>query len=68
MMLYPPMGELVKKIGSPYALVNIVSKRAREISNAAEAAGEKLEEKPVSTAIQEVYTGEYVPDAVEGEE
>lgn len=31
MMLYPPMSELVDKVGSRYMLVNLVAARAREI-------------------------------------
>lgn len=57
MMLYPPMSELVSKVGSRYLLVNLVARRAREISQKAEEDGESLDRKPISTAIDEVYTG-----------
>lgn len=57
MMLYPPVAELVNKIGSRYQLVNLVAKRARVISETAEEKQEPLERKPVSSAIDEVYTG-----------
>ena len=57
MMLYPPMSELVNKVGSRYLLVNLVSRRAREISQKAEDNEEPLERKPISIAIDEVYTG-----------
>ena len=57
MMLYPPMAALVDKVGSRYLLVNLVARRARDIANTAEENGEKLEKKPVSTAIDEVYSG-----------
>ena len=57
MMLYPPVAELVEKTGSRYQLVNLVAKRARDISAEAEATGEILDKKPVSSAIDEVYTG-----------
>lgn len=57
MMLYPPVAELVEKIGSRYQLVNLVARRARVISAEAEENRIKLEKKPVSTAIDEVYTG-----------
>lgn len=57
MMLYPPVAELVSKTGSRYQLVNLVARRARTISAEAEEMGEKLEKKPVSTAIDEVYSG-----------
>lgn len=57
MMLYPPMAALVEKVGSRYLLVNLVARRARDIANTAEENGEKLEKKPVSSAIDEVYSG-----------
>lgn len=57
MMLYPPMADLVSKIGSRYLLVNLVARRARKISSTAEENGEILDQKPVSTAIDEVYSG-----------
>jgi DNA-directed RNA polymerase subunit omega len=57
MMLYPPVADLVDKVGSRYQLVNIVAQRAREIAARSEAEGEPLEEKTVSIAIDEVYAG-----------
>ena len=57
MMLYPPMSDLVDKIGSRYQLVNLVARRARDISIEAEEKQLPLDKKPVSTAIDEVYTG-----------
>ena len=57
MMLYPPVAELVDKIGSRYQLVNLVAKRARELSAEAEEEEMPLERKAVSSAIDEAYTG-----------
>ena len=57
MMLYPPVAELVDKIGSRYQLVNLVARRARAISAQAEERQLPLEKKAVSTAIDEVYSG-----------
>ena len=57
MMLYPPMAELVKKVGSRYLLVNLGARRARDLSQKAEDSGEPLDRKPISIAIDEVYTG-----------
>ena len=54
MMLYPPMSVLAEKAGSRYLLVNLVARRARNIAAAAQAAGEPLDTKPVSMAIDEV--------------
>ncbi len=57
MMLYPPVADLVDKVGSRYQLVNVVAQRARQIAAESEEAGEPLDEKPVSIAIDEVYAG-----------
>ena len=57
MMLYPPVAELTDKVGSRYQLVNLVARRARAIASEAEAKQEPLEKKPVSSAIDEVYSG-----------
>ena len=57
MMLYPPVADLVDKIGSRYQLVNLVARRARVIAAEAEENGISLDRKPVSSAIDEVFTG-----------
>lgn len=57
MMLYPPMAELTSKVGSRYQLVNLIARRARAISAEVEEKQIPLEKKPVSIAIDEVYTG-----------
>jgi DNA-directed RNA polymerase subunit omega len=57
MMLYPPVQSLVDKVGSRYLLVNLVARRAREISANAEEKHESLDKKAVSMAIDEVYSG-----------
>ena len=51
------MASLVDKVGSNYLLVNLVARRAREIAGKAEENGEILDKKPVSIAIDEVYSG-----------
>ncbi len=68
MMLYPPVADLVDKVGSRYALINLVAKRARGISAEAEKTGEPLVKKPVSAAIDEVYTGKLTVESGEEEE
>ena len=40
-----------------YLLVNVVARRARQIAEEAEEAGEHLDEKPVTLAIDEVAEG-----------
>lgn len=57
MMLYPPLADLTQKVGSRYQLVNLVARRARAIATEAEENQQPLERKPVSSAIDEVYTG-----------
>lgn len=56
-MLYPPMSELLKHIDSRYLLVNVVARRARQISIEAEQEGYAVEDKPVTLAIREVAEG-----------
>ena len=57
MMLYPPMADLVDKVGSRYLLVNLVARRARKLASIAEETNNPMDEKPVSCAIDEVYEG-----------
>lgn len=57
-MLYPSLSELLKQVNSRYLLVNIIAKRARELSAASERRGEPLTKKPVSHAIDEISRGE----------
>lgn len=56
-MLYPPMSELLKHVDSRYLLVNVVARRARQLSIESETEGYTLEEKPVTLAIREVADG-----------
>jgi len=57
MMLYPSMNTLLENISSRYLLVNIVSRRAREIASEAEKQDIRLTEKPVKLAINEIAEG-----------
>ena len=57
MMLYPAMSKLNSHIPNRYMLVNVVARRARQIAEEAEEAGEHLDEKPVTLAIDEVAEG-----------
>lgn len=56
-MLYPAMSDLLKNIDSRYLMVNVVARRARQISIEAEENHETLTEKPVTLAIREVAEG-----------
>ena len=59
-MLYPAMSELLKNIDSRYLMVNVVARRARQISIESETFHEPLPEKPITLAIQEVAEGKLV--------
>lgn len=54
MMLYPSMAELLEKVDSRYLLVNVISRRAREIADETD---ETNDEKSVSIAIKEIADG-----------
>ena len=56
-MLYPPITELLKYVNSRYLLVNVVARRARQLSIESEMNHEPLPEKPVTMAIHEVASG-----------
>ncbi len=57
MMLYPSMTTLLEKINSRYLLVNVTSRRAREIATQADEQRIPLTEKPVKMAILEIADG-----------
>lgn len=57
-MLYPPVADLLKNVGSRYLLVNVVAQRARQLAAEAEVLEEELPEKPVTLAVREVAAGE----------
>lgn len=56
-MLYPAMSSLLSNISSRYLMVNVVARRARQISIEAKQDKIHLEEKPVTLAIREVSEG-----------
>lgn len=64
-MLYPAMSKLLSNISSRYLMVNVVARRARQISLEAEANQIPLTEKPVTLAIQEVAEGKLVASITE---
>jgi len=59
MMLYPAMNKLTEHVPNRYMMVNVVARRARQIAEEAEQAGEHLTEKPVTMAIHEVADGKF---------
>jgi DNA-directed RNA polymerase subunit omega len=64
-MLYPSLASLLKQVNSRYLLVNIIARRARDISANALDRDDAYDEKPVSKAIEEIAAGELrvtIPD------
>ena len=56
-MLYPPVADLLKNVGSRYLLGNVVAQRARQLADEAEMLTEELSVKPVTLAVREVAAG-----------
>ena len=56
-MFNPDLKKMLGNVNSRYSLVVGTAKRAREISEEAEANGEILTEKPVSLALEEIVQG-----------
>lgn len=55
-MLYPSLDELVRKVGSKYALVVAASKRARALRDGARCAlAEPRSHKQVGMALEEIH-------------
>ena len=57
-MLYPSLTSLLDQVNSRYLLVNIIARRAREISGYAATRDDYPGDKPVSKAINEISAGE----------
>ena len=57
-MLYPTLSSLLDQVNSRYLLVNIIARRAREISMSASMQDNFPDDKPVSRAIEEIAAGE----------
>ena len=59
-MLYPAMSSLLEHVNSRYLLVNVIARRARQLSIESEITPEPLTDKPVTIAIREVAEGKLV--------
>ncbi len=59
-MLHPSMTELLEKVDNRYLLVNVAAKRAREIAEEAELHEQKLNEKPVKLALDDIVDGRII--------
>lgn len=56
-MIYPAIGDLMKKVDSRYSLVVATAKRARELVNGDKQLVETESNKPVTVAVMEIYAG-----------
>lgn len=59
-MLKPSMNELMARVNNRYLLVNLAAQRARDLSDESEESGEKLPDKAVKLALDEIADGEIV--------
>ena len=57
-MLYPSLASLLTQVNSRYLLVNIIARRARDVSAISTERNEPFEGKPVSQAIEEIARGD----------
>ncbi|WP_041605892.1 DNA-directed RNA polymerase subunit omega [Halothermothrix orenii] len=58
MITYPSMGKLLKKVDSPYTLVILASRRARQLNVGARGLIEEYKsKKPVSRSLEEIAAG-----------
>ncbi|WP_308618971.1 DNA-directed RNA polymerase subunit omega [uncultured Eubacterium sp.] len=66
-MFNPDLKKMLNNVNSRYSLVVGTAKRAREIRDEAIENNTILDEKTVSTAIEEIWDGKYVieePDSI----
>lgn len=56
-MLKPAMNELLANVENRYLLVNLAAQRARDIADEALETGEKLNDKAVKLALDEIAAG-----------
>ena len=64
MMNYPPIDELVAKVGNIYVLCNLITKRAKEIETVRRAELAGSDKKAISIACEEIYQGRVVPSDI----
>lgn len=63
-MVFPSIDDLLERVDSKYTLVSMVAKRARELTEGAEALVEADEKKPTTIALEEIYYGKVKKTAV----
>lgn len=59
-MLKPSMNELMAKVNNRYLLVNLAAQRARDLADESEETGERLPDKAVKLALDEIADGSIV--------
>ena len=59
-MLYPEVEKLAEKMGNPYALANVVGKRAKQLEKNIPDIIEHSPEKAISLAAREIESGKIV--------
>ena len=65
-MFNPDLKKMINNVNSRYSLVVGTAKRAREIRDEAIENNTILDEKTVSTAIEEIWDGKYVIEEPSG--
>ena len=65
MMIDPPIEELKKIAGNEYILTNLVAKRAKELEKEIPEVIENSQEKAISLAAREDYTGKIIAKKIE---
>jgi DNA-directed RNA polymerase subunit omega len=65
MMIDPPIDELKEKVGNEYLLANLVAKRAKELEKDIPDVIEHSQDKAITLAAREIYSGKVVASKVE---
>lgn len=65
MMIDPPIEELRKIAGNEYILTNLVAKRAKELEKEIPDVIEHSQEKAISIAAREIYSGKIVKSKID---
>jgi len=60
MLIHPPIDKLIDKIGSKYALVCLVTKRARQLFDKRVNLIEAIDVKAITYAAEEIYNDKVV--------
>ena len=63
MLIHPPIDKLIDKVGSKYALVCLVTKRARQLFDKRVNLIEEIDVKAITYAAEEIYNGKVVMSA-----